>query len=114
MYKSRLRTEPTNVTAPQWISALWSSLESMIEEIADCCIKVPHSLMVGNPKTHGFEYDQVYTLEKVLTLKKDSVSQVLFLDEAMKVSGVRIHREQKFTDHFRFWKISQVPRSGRH
>ena len=40
MYKSRLRTEPTNVTAPQWTAALWSSLESMIEEMADCCIKV--------------------------------------------------------------------------
>ena len=40
MYKSRLRTEPTNVTAPQWVAALWSSLESLIEEMADCCIKV--------------------------------------------------------------------------
>lgn len=35
--------------------------------MADCCIKV-------------------YTLEKVLTLKKDPVSQVVFLDEAMKVN----------------------------
>ncbi|KAI0768405.1 Golgi transport complex subunit 5-domain-containing protein [Irpex lacteus] len=66
LYKSRFRTEPTNVTAPQWQAALWSSLENLIEEMADCCIKV-------------------YTLEKVLTMKKDPVTQVVFLDEAMKV-----------------------------
>ncbi|KAI0697261.1 Golgi transport complex subunit 5-domain-containing protein [Cytidiella melzeri] len=66
LYKSRFRTEPTNVTAPQWQAVLWSSLENLIEEMADCCIKV-------------------YTLEKVLILKKDAVSQVVFLDEAMKV-----------------------------
>ncbi|KAH9941012.1 Golgi transport complex subunit 5-domain-containing protein [Amylocystis lapponica] len=65
LYKSRVRTEPTNVTAPQWTAALWSSLESLIEEMADCCIKV-------------------YALEKVLKLKRDPVSQVVFLDEAMK------------------------------
>ncbi|OCH92516.1 hypothetical protein OBBRIDRAFT_886245 [Obba rivulosa] len=66
LYKSRVRTEPTNVTAPQWTAALWSSLESLIEEMADCCTKV-------------------YTLEKVLKLKRDPLSQVVFLDEAMKV-----------------------------
>jgi len=41
-------------------------LESLIEEMADCCIKV-------------------YTLEKVLKMKKDPTTQILFLDEAMKV-----------------------------
>ncbi|GJE92307.1 golgi transport complex subunit 5-domain-containing protein [Phanerochaete sordida] len=66
LYKSRFRTEPTNVTAPQWQAALWASLESLVEEMADCCIKV-------------------YTLEKVLTIKKDAVTKVGFLDEAMKV-----------------------------
>jgi conserved oligomeric Golgi complex subunit 5 len=66
MYKSRFRTEPTNVTAPQWQAALWSSLESLVEEMADCCIKV-------------------YTLERVLSVKKDLVTKVGFLDEAMKV-----------------------------
>ena len=55
------------MTAPQWQAALWSSLENLVEEMADCCIKV-------------------YTLEKVLTMKKDPVSQVVFLDEAMKVT----------------------------
>ncbi|GBE81467.1 hypothetical protein SCP_0311960 [Sparassis crispa] len=66
LYKSRVRTEPTNVTAPQWTAALWNSLESLIEEMADCCVKV-------------------YTLEKVLKLKRDTVTQIVFLDEAMKV-----------------------------
>ncbi|KIY53032.1 hypothetical protein FISHEDRAFT_63466 [Fistulina hepatica ATCC 64428] len=66
LYKSRIRTEPTNITAPQWTAALWSRLEITIEEMAVCCIKV-------------------YTLEKVLALKKDTVTQVVFLDEAMKL-----------------------------
>jgi hypothetical protein len=35
-----MRTEPTNITAPQWTNALWSRLEQMIEEMAGCCIKV--------------------------------------------------------------------------
>ncbi|KAI5889748.1 uncharacterized protein SCHCODRAFT_02601723 [Schizophyllum commune H4-8] len=65
-YRSRIRTEPTNLTAPQWTAALWTRLESMIEEMAGCCIKV-------------------YTLEKVLKVKKDTVSQTIFLDEAMKL-----------------------------
>lgn len=79
LYKSRFRTEPTNVTAPQWQAALWSSLENLIEEMADCCIKV-------------------YTLEKVLTMKKDAVSQVVFLDEAMKVSTRLAHSNAQL-DH---------------
>ena len=66
LYKSRVRTEPTSVTAPQWTTALWGSLESLIEEMADCCVKV-------------------YTLEKVLKIKRDPVTDVVFLDEAMKV-----------------------------
>ncbi|KIP10909.1 hypothetical protein PHLGIDRAFT_115048 [Phlebiopsis gigantea 11061_1 CR5-6] len=66
LYKSRFRTEPTNITAPQWQAALWASLESLVEEMAECCIKV-------------------YTLEKVLTVKKDLATKVGFLDEAMKV-----------------------------
>ncbi|KAI0267074.1 Golgi transport complex subunit 5-domain-containing protein [Gloeopeniophorella convolvens] len=66
MYKSRVRQEPTNVTAPQWTSALWSRLTTLIEDMAGACIKV-------------------YTLERVLKLKKDPVSQIVFLDEAMKV-----------------------------
>ncbi|KAF7966680.1 hypothetical protein HWV62_37514 [Athelia sp. TMB] len=66
LYKSRVRTEPTNATAPQWTAALWARLENLIEEMAGCCIKV-------------------YTLEKVLKMKKDTVSGINFLDEAMKL-----------------------------
>ncbi len=34
-------------------------------------------------------YDaQVYTLEKVLKLKKDPISQIVFLEEAMKVGSI--------------------------
>ena len=66
LYKSRVRTEPTNVTAPQWTAALWARLSSLVGELADCCIKV-------------------YTLEKVLQQKKDTVTQTNFMDEAMKV-----------------------------
>ncbi|KAJ3749149.1 Golgi transport complex subunit 5-domain-containing protein [Lentinula detonsa] len=65
-YKSRVRTEPTNVTAPQWTAALWVRLEKMTEEMAECCIKV-------------------YTLEQVLKLKRDTVSQTVFLDQAMTI-----------------------------
>ncbi|KAF8750759.1 Golgi transport complex subunit 5 [Rhizoctonia solani] len=64
MYRSRVRTAPTNLTAPQWTNALWARLEQMIEEMAGCCIKV-------------------YNLEKVLKHKKDPISQTSFLDEAM-------------------------------
>jgi hypothetical protein len=66
LYKSRVRTEPTNLTAPQWTAALWTRLQSMIEEMAGCCIKV-------------------YTLETVLRHKTDTFSHTVFLDEAMKV-----------------------------
>ncbi|KAH9961505.1 Golgi transport complex subunit 5-domain-containing protein [Russula dissimulans] len=65
-YKSRIRQEPTNVTAPQWGQALWSRLTALVEDMAGACVKV-------------------YTLEKVLKLKKDPISQIVFLDEAMKV-----------------------------
>lgn len=43
VYKSRIRTEPTNLTAPQWSSAMWTRLESLIEDLSSCCIKVRHS-----------------------------------------------------------------------
>ncbi|KAK0455394.1 Golgi transport complex subunit 5-domain-containing protein [Desarmillaria tabescens] len=66
LYKSRVRTEPTNLTAPQWTAALWARLEVMIQDMAECCVKV-------------------YTLERVLKIKKDTVSHVVFLDEAMKL-----------------------------
>ncbi|KAF8335774.1 Golgi transport complex subunit 5-domain-containing protein [Cantharellus anzutake] len=63
-YRSRVRTEPTTVTAAQWTNTLWSRLEGLVEDMAGCCIKV-------------------YTLEKVLKAKKDTISQVSFLDDVM-------------------------------
>lgn len=40
LYKSRVRTEPTSVTAPQFSAALWVRLESLIEQMSGCCVKV--------------------------------------------------------------------------
>ncbi|KXN90188.1 Conserved oligomeric Golgi complex subunit 5, partial [Leucoagaricus sp. SymC.cos] len=65
-YRSRVRTEPTSATAPQYTTVLWARLESMFEEMTECCTRV-------------------YTLEKVLRMKKDTITQVVFLDEAMKL-----------------------------
>ncbi|KAM0751898.1 hypothetical protein T439DRAFT_325092 [Meredithblackwellia eburnea MCA 4105] len=65
-YKSRNRNEPTNVTIPQWTTVLWSRLEKLVGDLAGVCIKV-------------------YTLEKVLKMKKDQNTQMSFLDEAMSV-----------------------------
>ncbi|KAK2467810.1 hypothetical protein APHAL10511_000105 [Amanita phalloides] len=64
-YKSRVRTEPTNITAPQWTTMFWDRLEALLEDLTDSCIKV-------------------YLLENVLSFKRDVVTQTLFLDEAMK------------------------------
>ena len=82
MYRSRVRTEPTNVTAPQWSAALWTRLEAMFQEMADCCIKV-YAYPIRLDTT--IETLQVYALEKVLNLKKDTATHVVFIDEAMKV-----------------------------
>ena len=52
-YRSRIRTEPTNLTAPQWTAALWTRLESMIEEMAGCCIKVRNWAFIGMALVNG-------------------------------------------------------------
>ncbi|KAG8831580.1 hypothetical protein FRC17_002896, partial [Serendipita sp. 399] len=64
LYKSRVRTEPTNLTAPQWTAVLWTKLEGMVTDLSGDCIKV-------------------YSLEKVLNLQKDTLNDRTFLDEAM-------------------------------
>ncbi|GAA5906661.1 hypothetical protein JCM5296_006448 [Sporobolomyces johnsonii] len=66
VYKSRTRNEPTQATMPQWAAAMWTRLENLIDDMGNICIKV-------------------YTLEKVLKLKKDQSTQTSFLDEAMTV-----------------------------
>ena len=92
-----MRTEPTNVTAPQWTAALWGSLESLIEEMADCCIKV-------------------YTLEKVLRIKRDPVTDIVFLDEAMKVGLLVFRLLLDWLDADepgRCWRTNPARHSGR-
>jgi hypothetical protein len=92
LYKSRVRTEPTNITAPQFAAALWSRLESLVEEMAGCCIKVGHAYGLGCSRVDlcSRMKTKVYTLEKVLNVKKDPLTGVSFLDESMTV-GIIIH-----------------------
>ncbi|OCF73876.1 hypothetical protein I204_05721 [Kwoniella mangroviensis CBS 8886] len=63
--RGRPATEPNSSNTQLWVNTLWSRLEKVVEDVANCCIKV-------------------YTLEKVLKLKKDAVTGVEFLDEVMK------------------------------
>jgi hypothetical protein len=39
-YRSRVRTEPTTATVPQYAAVLWNRLESMFEAMTDCCVRV--------------------------------------------------------------------------
>ena len=64
--RGRNATEPTSSNKDQWILVLWLRLGRVIEDVANCCIKV-------------------YTLEKVLRVKRDAVTQIEFLEEVMKV-----------------------------
>ncbi|GAA5826357.1 hypothetical protein JCM5353_004728 [Sporobolomyces roseus] len=66
VYKSRTRNEPTQNNLQLWNSTMWNRLENLIDDMGNICIKV-------------------YTLEKVLRLKKDQTTQTSFLDEAMAV-----------------------------
>lgn len=72
----RPTSEPSSVNLPQWTAALWTRLERVIEDVANCCIKV-------------------YTLEKVLRIKRDAITQTEFLDEVMK----KLDEKPSFT----FW-----------
>lgn len=40
VYKSRARNEPTNVTLPQWSSAMWNRIDTLITDLGDICIRV--------------------------------------------------------------------------
>ncbi|GAA6016444.1 hypothetical protein JCM11491_002415 [Sporobolomyces phaffii] len=66
VYKSRTRNEPTQANLQQWTTTMWNRLERLVDDLGSICIKV-------------------YTLEKVLKLKRDQTTQTSFLDEAMKV-----------------------------
>ncbi|KAJ3572397.1 hypothetical protein NP233_g3110 [Leucocoprinus birnbaumii] len=96
-YRSRVRTEPTSATVPQYTAALWARLEAMFEEMTECCTRV-------------------YTLEKVLKMKKDTITQVVFLDEAMKLLENKpsaifwssLTRSLEKNDHLSFKTLSGV------
>lgn len=63
----------------------------------------PHSPRAVFSPGHGTDINsQVYTLEKVLKMKKDTLSQVVFLDEAMKVCICR-HYKLRFD-----WVLPQL------
>lgn len=74
--RSRTQSAPTSATLPAWTAVLWQRLDKVIDDVANCCIKV-------------------YTLEKVLRVKRDAVTQVEFLDEVMK----KLDEKPSFT----FW-----------
>jgi hypothetical protein len=38
--RGRIATEPSSSNTQQWITVLWSRLERVIEDVANCCIKV--------------------------------------------------------------------------
>ena len=64
--------------------------------MADCCIKV-------------------YTLEKVLKVKRDPVTDIVFLEEAMKVCDWETRfMVSPLTEHGRSWKTVPAPPSGLH
>jgi hypothetical protein len=53
------------------------------------CCELLHK---GVFNTGNRAYDQVYTLEKVLKIKKDPITQTEFLDDVMKVSSCQPRR----------------------
>ncbi|GAA5957719.1 hypothetical protein JCM3765_003744 [Sporobolomyces pararoseus] len=66
VYKSRTRLEPTSSNLSLWTSTMWNRLETLLDEMVSICIKV-------------------YTLEKVLNLKRDQTGQSSFLEEILKL-----------------------------
>jgi len=78
---------------PQWASAMWARLESLISDMGSICIKVRSRRFLSSRRaevTVFFLSSQVYTLEKVLKLKKDQNTQTTFLDEAMTVHWLSV------------------------
>lgn len=62
----RLNEPPIGNNQKQWAAAIWTRMESLMKNMSDHCIKV-------------------YSLEKVLELKKDALTHVSFLEEVSKV-----------------------------
>lgn len=85
--RSRQQTEPSSSNVAQWTAVLWNRLERLVEEVANCCIKV-------------------YTLEKVLRIKRDAVTNAEFLEEVMQVSFHMLRSSLQKLDEkpsFTFW-----------
>ncbi|KAI8149956.1 Golgi transport complex subunit 5-domain-containing protein [Fennellomyces sp. T-0311] len=61
----RVNNEPTFGNQGQWQQAMWKRMEELFRAMSDGCI-------------------QIYALEKVLEIKKDSFSQVSYLEEVLK------------------------------
>ncbi|KAG2203028.1 hypothetical protein INT47_013244 [Mucor saturninus] len=61
----RLNEPPIGNNQKQWAAAIWTRMESLMKDMSDHCIKV-------------------YSLEKVLELKKDPLTHVSFLEEVAK------------------------------
>ncbi|KAI7888110.1 Golgi transport complex subunit 5-domain-containing protein [Mucor mucedo] len=61
----RLNEPPIGNNQKQWAAAIWTRMESLMKNMSDHCIKV-------------------YSLEKVLELKKDPLTHVSFLEEVAK------------------------------
>ncbi|GMK58813.1 hypothetical protein CspeluHIS016_0602550 [Cutaneotrichosporon spelunceum] len=74
--RSRQHMEPSSSNVGAWTAVLWNRLDRLIEDVAACCIKV-------------------YTLEKVLRIKRDAVTNAEFLDEVMQ----KLDEKPSFT----FW-----------
>ncbi|CDS07498.1 hypothetical protein LRAMOSA01447 [Lichtheimia ramosa] len=61
----RVNHEPTFASQSQWTQAIWNRMESLTKTMKDGCINV-------------------YSLEKVLELKRDSITQTTYLETTLK------------------------------
>ncbi|TFY76638.1 hypothetical protein EWM64_g7374 [Hericium alpestre] len=79
-YKSRVRMEPTNLTAPQWTNALWTRLTALVEDMTGACIK---TLTTGYPRLlrlfHEFFSKIAVHTETIYTHDQQSPDTVLIL-----------------------------------
>lgn len=73
----RLNEPPIGNNQKQWAAAIWTRMESLMKNMSDHCIKV-------------------YSLEKVLELKKDALTHVSFLEEVSKVKKKKMGTEFVF------------------
>lgn len=74
---------PIGNNQKQWAAAIWSRMESLMKNMSDHCIKV-------------------YSLEKVLELKKDALTHVSFLEEVSKVILNMCFRDY-YSCIYRYW-----------